>query len=310
MNARHAPCTRGFVLVNALVLVAAMAAAALFLLSRSETGRAQLEAGQAAAQLALYLDAFESLALTLIDADTAAPGAADHAGEAWARAGYDVTLDRGRVAGNLRDLQGLFNLNWLANTEDAEARAAFDRMLSRQGLPPQVAARVVAFMSPGGPANRAAYRTAPVPSDPVGGSVLMPEQLYRLPGLQPKHLVRLETLATALPGDSRLNVNTAAAEVLMAFLPGAGPAALDRLIQERRRKPFLSLDGFLSRATEALGADVMADIDIDRFDVGSEWFEARIEAQLGSRVAARRTVLQRQTLPQGARVAYRLSKWP
>ena len=61
----------GFVLLNALVLVAALAAAAAFVLSRAETTR-QLQAGaQGAVQGALYLDGFEALALTLLRTDPA-----------------------------------------------------------------------------------------------------------------------------------------------------------------------------------------------------------------------------------------------
>ena len=64
----------GFVLVNALVLVAALAAVAVLLLARAESARALRATGQTATQLTLYLDAFESLAITVLEADAASPG--------------------------------------------------------------------------------------------------------------------------------------------------------------------------------------------------------------------------------------------
>jgi len=50
----------GFVLVNALVIVAALAMLATLLLVRAEGGRARLQAGLEADQLTLALDAFEA----------------------------------------------------------------------------------------------------------------------------------------------------------------------------------------------------------------------------------------------------------
>ena len=55
---------QGFVLVNALVLVAALAAVATLLLSRAEQGRSRLESGLVADQLNLSLDAFDALAIS------------------------------------------------------------------------------------------------------------------------------------------------------------------------------------------------------------------------------------------------------
>ena len=57
---------RGFVLVNALVIVAALAAAAVFMLGRAEEARVRAEVAVEAAQLGLNLDAFETLAKVML----------------------------------------------------------------------------------------------------------------------------------------------------------------------------------------------------------------------------------------------------
>ena len=62
---------RGFILVNALVLVGALAAAAAVLLIRAEMSVQRQAAWQGAAQIDAYLDAFEALAITVLEADPA-----------------------------------------------------------------------------------------------------------------------------------------------------------------------------------------------------------------------------------------------
>lgn len=298
----------GFVLVNALVLVAALAGIAVFLLARAEGARARQAQTQEAAQLALYLDAFEALSLTILAADRAG-GPADHPGEAWARARYDVPLDRGRVAGALTDLQGRFNINWLADPGDATAQAGFAALIARLGLAPGLAEEIAAFLGPGGPSNTAAYARQTPGLAPVGGPVLMLDQLLAIPALRPRDLDRLRPFIAALPGDARLNVNTAPAEVLQSMIPGLSPAVADRLVQARRLAPFAAIEEF-AQALVQFGGAGLSEEDLERFGIGSEWFEARISAALGDRIRHRVTVFERRPLPEGVRVAYRLTEAP
>ncbi len=289
---------RGFVLVNALVMVAALAAVAVLLLSRAEAGRVQAAAAQEAAQLELYLDSFEALVRVIIDSD---PGPADHLAEAWAQADYNVPLDHGRVAGDLSDLQAGFNVNWLANPEGIGDRAAFDRLANSLGVPPRVSNRIVAALVPGGVEGALGSVAENLP----GGAVLMLDQLPVSGG----DYSRLRPYLAAVPGDSRLNVNTAPPAVLAAFLPGVSPAAMAGLIRDREAEPFVSVEDFTLRVAAAIGAEKAAGLEADRFSIGSDWFAAEFAAELDGRVASRRIVLRRNPLPVGAQVAYRLDKW-
>ena len=291
--------TRGFVLVNALVLVAALSVVALALLNRAEGGRVRMLAAGQAVQLELYLDAYEALARSLLDGD---PGAVDHDREPWARSDNNLPLDRGQVAGRMRDLQGMFNLNWLTNPEDETARAAFERMLVRLGVSTRVGQLIIEALGPGG-AEHTGQRG--VAEDLPGGAALMLDQLP----IPEKSLARLHPYVTVLPGDSQLNMNTTSAVVFASFLPDANPAALDALLQTRKAAPFTSVDGFVDRLVEAIGAEQVDALDSDRFSVGSNWFEAEISAGLEGRNATRRVVLHRLPLPAGAQVAYRLDRW-
>ncbi|MFK7940740.1 MAG: type II secretion system minor pseudopilin GspK [Roseovarius sp.] len=293
--------SRGFVLVNALVLVAALSAVSLALLSRAEGGRLRMLAATDAVQLELYLDAYEALARAILNADT---NAVDHTREAWARDDNALTLDRGQVSGRLQDLQGRFNLNWLANPEDIAAREAFERLLTQLGVSTQVGEQILAALRPGG-SGLTKTGKASVAENLPGGTALMLDQL----AIPERALRRLRSHIAVLPGDSQLNVNTTSALVLTSFLSGVNPVALDALLSTRRTEPFISMDDFADRLVQIMGAESAEALDTDRLSVGSEWFEVRISAKLEGRTATRQVVLQRLSLPAGAQVAYRLDKW-
>ncbi|WP_323783828.1 type II secretion system minor pseudopilin GspK [Thalassovita sp.] len=309
---------RGFVLVNALVIVAALTAVAVFLLSRAETGRVRLLAGIEAEQLALNLDAYEAWAVTLLARD--GDPVRDHLGEDWANAAADLPLARGRVAGQITDMQGLFNLNWLADPDNLLARDAFDRLLARIGVPSNAGTAIRDLLRPGGPENRDAYLRLDPPLDPVGGSLLMRDQLRAIPGLSPQVLARLTPYITVIPGDSRLNVNTASEVILAAFLPDLPAATLNRIVTERDREPFASVEDFMTAAglarpeqeqdTEGGDDPDPAILSGDRVAVGSEWFRADLTAQLNGRSAERSTVLRRGPPPTRPEIAWRVSRRP
>lgn len=300
---------RGFVLVNALVIVAALAAAAVFMLSRAETARSRAGAAMTAAQLGRDLDAFEALAQHMLEADAGAGVAMDHNGETWAQPVPPVALERGQVSGRISDLQGRFNINALANPADEAARAAFERLAQRLGISPQRVEDIVAFLSPGGPEDAPGYGRADPPVRPVGGAILMREQLRQIPTLSARDYARLAPFVAALPGGTKLNVNTASPEVLASLLPNTSPAAIDALVRSARRQPFGSVDAFI---TELVGLALERDVEElpeGIFSVGSDWFEAEIAAELEGRVARRRVVIRRLPLPQAPVVAYRLDEW-
>lgn len=295
--------TRGFVLVNALILVMALSAVAVGLLMLAETARARQNAGQISAQLGLYLDGFEALALTLLNADRTGAGATDHAAEAWARPVRDLPVDRGSLSGHLNDLQGRFNVNWLSNPEDVAAQAAFARLLTRLGLSDVRGGAILAFLTPSATVTTSRRAQYNPPVAVVSGPVLMVEQLMLVPGMRASEMARLRPYITALPGDSALNVNTASGVVLQSLLPDVGPAVVAQIVQHRQRQPFTSVEEFIGWLGTAA-----ADLDEERFAVGSSWFQAEIEAQLEGHEMRRDTVFERQPLPKGTRVSYRLNK--
>ncbi len=298
----HLVDTRGFALVNALVLVAALSAAAVFVLGRAEGVRLRQAHLQTATQASLYLDAFEAYTLTVLRNDQRG-GPVDGPADGWAQRGQVLEIDRGRVVGDIIDLQGRFNVNWLANVEDVAAEAAFGRLLTRLSLRPGLASDVFAHLRQG---RRSARSTLTPAVSVVGGPILLVEQLQQASGLRPREYDRLAPFLSALPSDSQINVNTAPIEVMQSLLPGAKAEALALRLQQRDRRPFQSLEDFLAQVSPLLGEGGIDPLDLPRFAVGSDWFMADIAVDMEELTLRRQTVFERRPLPFGPQVSYRV----
>jgi general secretion pathway protein K len=287
---------RGVVLLNALVLVTALAGAAAALLLRAETQRGTQLAVREASQLGAYLDAWEALAMTALDGGGDVPDL-----DAIATS---VPLDRGTVTGSVVDLQGRFNVNWLADPADTWARETAERLAARRGVPSAAIDAIAEAVSPAGPDAGPLVRRA-VPERPVGGPVLMLAQLRGVPGLSDRAFDALAPVLTALPGDTPLNLDTAAPDLLRAAVPGLAEGTLAGLLTARSQAPFASVEEVLQR----MGA-AAAELDETRFAVRGAWFQAEARATLGDAARSRVTVIRRAPLPDGASVAYRLTTAP
>lgn len=295
-------------LVNALIIVAAMAAAATLLLSRAEGGRMRLVATQEADVLTHALDAFETLGRVLLDRDLR-NGDVDGLNDTWAQTTIDVPLARGRVSGAITDQQALFNLNWLADSSDTLALEGWQVLLRRIGIAPQKGDAIVRFLSPQGPSNRTAFRGLDPPISPLGGGILFIDQLAPLIELQPEDLNLLRGHTTALPTNSRVNVNSADLNVLVAMLPQLSIARLDGIVQRRQKEPYPSLDVFfeeLGLSTDPANPDA---VDPTRYAIGSNWFGADIIATLDTRSASRRVLFRREAAPVGTQIEWRVSQF-
>lgn len=298
---------RGFVLLNALVLVAAMSAAAVFVVARSEAGRAKLAAAQTADQLERYLDAFESYAMAVLLAD---PPSVTSLGGDWEIDARVLDVDRGEVSGSMTDVERKLNLNWLAAGNAPQQIAIFDRALAGINARQQVIELVVEAMSPGVPSNRQAYLAFDPPRDPVGGLRTLPVELRGIAGLTNADMAKIDAIATLAPPDSGLNVNTAPADTIAAFFPDLSKAQIGRVIASRDKEPFTSIEMFLQRVEAVQGTAVDENLDITRLTVAGVWFEVRAVASLDGYTARRTTLLERQLNGFLPRVIWRVTEFP
>jgi len=284
---------RGMALINALIVVTALAAVTLALLARTEAARQRLDMRFSTDQAGLYLDAAEQMARNLVQ--TSAPPDYVHAGQAWAAARSGHEIERGRVSWQTEDLQGRFNINWLSRegSMGEAARIALPLLARAQGVPDAIATRLRNAVDPHSLFRASAFGGGGALSAPPPLPVILPDILRLVPGAGGDRLDRLMPHLAALPPDTALNVNTVSPEVLAAFLPGLRPGELAELTARRRDAPFPEVAGFLEWAEVVFGPENTLLLETLDLTTGSDWFEVRLIARLDS-VALRRSAVVRR----------------
>lgn len=110
-----------------------------------------------------------------------------------------------------------------------------------------------------------------------------------MPGFDAQLVARLKPFVAALPGPSKLNVNTASAEVLHAMLPDLPLDAARILVAERERAWFKDVADFNARLPEGVQG-----FDPAVADVRSRHIIATGRARFGLAVARMEVLLDRQ----------------
>lgn len=257
---------RGAALIPALLIVALATTLAAGLMSRLDSAlqaaiwrqdeiaaRHLLMASLDYARAVLWEDA----RVSLIDAPN----------EIWASEAGALPLEGGRVSGRIRDAQGFFNLNdvLIEGAVSEEDVAAFDRLAASAGFDCLRGARLAAALR-AGPLNDVA-------------------ELGTRAGIDAQCLARLRDVAVALPTRAAINVNTASAQVLAAYLPGAGVATVEAALGANR-PVFSSVADFGKR----LG---LAGAQLQRFAVATRYFQVSGEAQNGRATVSASALIER-----------------
>ena len=223
-------------------------------------------------------------ALVLVDAQIG--GGGDSLQDVWARPFPPLPIGDGTVAFRVRDEARFLNLNDMisAGTLRAERVDVFRRLFTILGIDPRVLAAIIDWIdrdetpypTPIG-AEQSSYFAFQPPVYVRNGPLLTLRELLLVRGVTPTILARLEGFVTVLPpaNELKVNVNSAAAEVLYALSPGTlgDPGVVDRLITTRETAPLTGM-GEIKAVTgldEALGEHGRGFVDFD-----SSYF--RIEA--------------------------------
>ena len=205
----------------------------------------------------------------------------------------DNTVDGGLEAflsGAIVDAQSRYNLRGLvdgAGKPVPAQAAALQRLCQLAGVPGETADLIVAGLAAEAPA---------------GGSTesrpLRPTQLADLAwlGIEPASIERLAPWVDLLPVATPVNVNTAPREVLVAAIDQLDLGSAERLLQQRQRKPFASIEEIKAALPEG------AVVDAARIGVGSSFFEVSGRLRLEERVLEERSLLQRRPGAGGGEV--------
>jgi general secretion pathway protein K len=180
------------------------------------------------------------------------------------------------LSGAISDLQGRLNVTNLLQGEqlDAKTALAFERLFDLVGVPPAQ----LSLLTQGLIAAQKQNSSAP----------LMPQRISQLSwlGLSPQALQTLSPHITVLPTRTAINLNTASVQVLYASVPGLSLSDAQRLVQQRERQHWASVDAF----QKALGRTVSLN---DTHSVNTRYFEVMGRLRMPQTVLQERSLVQR-----------------
>ncbi len=296
MTLQNAPVgQRGVAVVLAMGVVAFAAMAATALMVTQSTWSRQNELTTSYTQAQTMIGAGIDWARAVLNDDRRL-GSVDHLGETWALRLPPMPVDNGELAGYIEDRQGAFNLNNLV--KDGKIVPAqldiFRRLLSILNLPDDLADALADWIDSDGEPQLASgaedayylglqppYRTANHPLVDVA-------ELSLVRGFDDGVRVRLRPFVTALPRATAVNVNTAAAELLVAVIDGLDIDQARTLVAHRDRTYFRGVADFMSQLPRELK------VPAESITVSSIYFMATLRVTIGPAEARGLALLARE----------------
>jgi general secretion pathway protein K len=285
-----------------MLIVALAASAAAILLQQQELAVRQLESARDYEQARWVLKGSAQWARTVLLQDARA-NHIDHRGELWATVLPPTQIEQGTVSGQIRDQQGLFNLNNLAIDGKASPPdiAALKRLLQAIGLRQDLADAIADWIDADSEVVATAgaedpyYLRLPVPYRTANRPLSQIDELARVRGFDEAVLARLRPFATALPARTAVNVNLAPPEVLVAIVDGLDITEALVLAHDIRASPLRDRSDFIARLPRRDMVSGDANITVE-----SIFFKAEGRAQVGKVDARMETLIHRaapNTLP-------------
>ena len=266
----QSPCSqRGTAVIIAMLVLALAAAAATAMLEAQDFQTRALQSQRDYEQARWMLRGGMHWARSILEADARA-GATDHLRELWASGLPPTDVQLGSLAGEIRDAQGLFNLNNVVRSgkPDPHGVAVLQRLLATIGLSPQLADTIAAAIAASGPLAD------------IG-------ELTGMRGLDAGSLGRLQLYAVALPRPTPVNVNTAAPEVLAALVQGLDLPQAQAFARRLAVQPVRTPGEFQA----GLRAGLV--LDLNDISAASQFFVVQGRAKVGGADVRMQALLQR-----------------
>jgi len=293
MNYQH---SRGMALITALLVVALVTTAVVTMTSRQQLDIRRTAYLLRADQVLLYQQGLEGWTGAILRRDRE-EGDIDHLDEGWATLLPPIPVENGLLLGSLEEQNGRFNLNNLLLAEggiDEAAVARLRQLLRLLELDPELANAIADWVDddsepriPAGAEDdrylglQPAYRAANRPFSDVS-------ELRLIAGLDGEWMLRLQPFVAALPGRTRLNINTASAELLATLAADLTLVQGESLLAARGDEGYASVDAFI-KLPELLGREV----ERDSLALTSDHFVLISEVTFGELTQRYRSLLQR-----------------
>lgn len=286
---------RGAVLIVAMLIVALAATAASVMIQQQDLSIRQLEAVRDYEQARWMLKGGTHWARAVLAQD-ARTSTVDHGGELWATGLPPTEIEIGTLSGEIRDQQGLFNLNNLVRDGKASDRdiEALKRLLRAIGLRTDLADAIVDWIDADsdrrapGSAEDPDYLQRPVPYRTANQPLSDVGDLHRVRGCDEEVILRLRQFATVLPRRTPVNVNMAPPEVLLAVVDGLTVAEAVVLAGSRAAAPMRDNSDFRTRLPRR-----ELRVNDDDISVQTQFFLVQGRAAVGKADVRMQVLLQR-----------------
>jgi len=308
-GARHHPTLhrqRGAALLIAMLIVTLVATLATGMVWQQWQSVEVETAERARAESGWLLEGSLDWARLILRED-ARTGGPDHLGEPWAvplaearlssflAADQSNNMDNGLEAflsGSIADAQSRYNLRNLIVEDEEQALAqtlVLRRLCEAVGLSAEVANTIARGMRGADAAEMAVEENEAAPQ----GAPLAPQRLSQLVwlGIDEATIDRLRPYIVILPARTRLNINTAPAEVIAAVVEGIDIGTAQRLVQTRLSRPFKNLAD-----ANAVMPNREVQLSPRVVDVRSQFFEVQGQLRYESHVLRERSIVQRRGL--------------
>lgn len=286
---------RGVALLTILVMVALATILAATIAKRQTNTAENTGYLMRQDQSLLYAKSAEAFFSELLIQDSDNGSSIDHLQENWAKPMPPFPVEDGSVSGKLLDESGKFNLNNLVkadgNQVDDSARRWFEKLLQRVGLPAELSQAVIDWQDTndevtGAMGAESSYYQGLDPAYLTPNTKFHSiEELKLVRGFEGKNYDLIKPYVTALPEQTKVNMNTAPALLLASIDPKIDVKALEQQlkVKETELTHFNNVDD-LWKLSAFSGIDEQSKTDAaSLLDSKSNYFTAQIEVVLTER---------------------------
>ncbi|MCH7329391.1 type II secretion system minor pseudopilin GspK [Acinetobacter modestus] len=286
---------RGVALLTILVMVALATILAATIAKRQTNTAENTGYLMRQDQSLLYAKSAEAFFSELLIQDSDNGSSIDHLQENWAKPMPPFPVEDGSVSGKLLDESGKFNLNNLVkadgNQVDDSARRWFEKLLQRVGLPAELSQAVIDWQDTndevtGAMGAESSYYQGLDPAYLTPNTKFHSiEELKLVRGFEGKNYDLIKPYVTALPEQTKVNMNTAPALLLASIDPKVDVKAIEQQlkVKETELTHFNNVDD-LWKLSAFSGIDEQSKTDAaSLLDSKSSYFTAQIEVVLSER---------------------------
>lgn len=285
----------GIALITALIVVSIATVLAISMVTRQQRDIHKTENILRLEQAWLYIQGIDAWAIGVLDQDKRENNV-DSVADDWNSPIQQTAVDGGKLAANISDMQGRFNLNNLVSEKGVNQLELlrFKRLLINLQLPRGLAEAVTDWIDadsdiryPDG-AEDVTYSDQQPPYRTANTAMVNPSELLSVAGVTQAVYAALAPHVVTLPERTAINVNTAPEQVLMILTDGLSEADAQAIIGSRMTEPFTTIQQFLKHP--ALAGLVITE---EGLTTSSDYFQVNGEIHHGMLILGYQSIIER-----------------